>query len=267
MPCYTSTIKTMEININCDLGEKSKHHSNKYDPDLLEIVNSANVACGFHAGDNESMNQVVQISKKNSVSIGAHPSFNDPENFGRKRMDLSSDEIRKLIIDQYEILQKITSDHGESVTHVKPHGALNNMACEDIELATILAKSIKEIDKDLIYLVPTGSKMEVAAKKFDMKIACEIFADRNYEDDGNLVSRKNQNALIADPEIAKRHVLSMVKNQSLNCLSGKKIPCEINSVCIHGDNKNSVETAKVIKKNLQDSGLELKTLINLTKFI
>jgi UPF0271 protein len=102
----------MEININCDLGEKSKHHSNKYDPDLLEIVNSANVACGFHAGDTESMTQVVKISKKNGVSIGAHPSFNDPENFGRQRMSLSSSEIRKLIIDQYEILQNISDSYG-----------------------------------------------------------------------------------------------------------------------------------------------------------
>ena len=110
----------MEININCDLGEKSKHHSNKYDPDLLEIVNSANVACGFHAGDDESMNQVVQISKKNDVSIGAHPSFNDPENFGRQRMNLPSEEVRKLIIDQYEILQKIADFYGEKVTHIKP---------------------------------------------------------------------------------------------------------------------------------------------------
>ena len=154
----------MEININCDLGEKSKHHSNKHDPDLLEIVNSANVACGYHAGDEETMNQVVEISKKNGVSIGAHPSFNDPENFGRERINLSSSEIRKLIIDQYEILQNIAVKHGEKVTHIKPHGALNNMACEDIELSTILAKSIKEISKDLIYLVPTGSKMEIAAK-------------------------------------------------------------------------------------------------------
>jgi UPF0271 protein len=133
----------MEININCDLGEKSKHHSNKYDPDLLEIVNSANVACGFHAGDDESMSQVVQISKKNGVSIGAHPSFNDPENFGRQRMNLSSVEVNKLITDQYEILQKIADSYGEKVTHIKPHGALNNMACEDIELATTLAKSNK----------------------------------------------------------------------------------------------------------------------------
>ena len=257
----------MEININCDLGEKSKLHSNHNDPKLLDIINSANIACGYHAGDEQSMNQVIEISKKNGVSIGAHPSFNDPENFGRKRMNLSSSEIRKLIIDQYTILQNIASSHGENVTHIKPHGALNNMACEDIDLAALLAKSINEISKDLIYLVPTGSKMEDAAKKLNMKIACEIFADRNYEDDGNLVSRKKPNALITNPEEAKKHVLSMVKNQAINCHSGKQIPCEIDSVCIHGDNKSSLATAKSIKKNLLDNGLELKPLNKLKKFI
>ncbi len=260
------TIITMEININCDLGEKSKHHSNKHDPDLLKIVNSANIACGYHAGDEETMNQVVEISKENGVSIGAHPSFNDPENFGRERMNLSPAEIEKLIFDQYEILQKIASKHAENVTHIKPHGALNNMACEDIDLATTLAKSIKRINKDLIYLVPTGSKMEQAAKKLDMKIACEIFADRNYEDNGNLVSRKKTHALITDPIEAKKHVLKMVKNQSLNCHSGKQIPCEIDSVCIHGDNMSSLATARSIKKNLIENGLKLKKLNEMRKF-
>ena len=258
---------SMEININCDLGEKSKLHSNKYDPDLLEIVNSANIACGYHAGDEETMNKVVQISRKNGVSIGAHPSFNDPENFGRERINLSSSEIKKLIIDQYEILQKIALNHGDVVTHIKPHGALNNMACEDINLATVLAKIIYEIDKELIYLVPTGSKMEEAAKKINMKIACEIFADRNYEDDGNLVSRKKPHALITNPEEAKIHVLKMVKNQALNCHSGKQIPCEIDSVCIHGDNLNSLATAKSIRDNLLANELKLKPLNKMEKFI
>ena len=258
---------TMEININCDLGEKSKHHSNIHDPDLLKIVNSANVACGYHAGDEHTMSQVIKISKKNNVSIGAHPSFKDPENFGRERMNLTSAEIKKIIIDQFEILQRIAAKHGENVSHIKPHGALNNMACEDIELATTLAKTIKGISKDLIYLVPTGSKMQEAAKKLDMKIACEIFADRNYEDDGNLVSRKKPNALITDPEIAKKHVLSMVKNQSLNCHSGKQIPCEIDSVCIHGDNMSSLATAKSIRENLLNNGLKLTKLNKMEKFI
>tara|TARA_Y100001970_G_scaffold269845_1_gene362967 strand:- start:3840 stop:4616 length:777 start_codon:yes stop_codon:yes gene_type:complete len=256
----------MEININCDLGEKSKHHSNKHDPDLLKIVNSANVACGYHAGDQETMSQVIEISKKNGVSIGAHPSFKDPENFGRERIHLSSSEIEKLILDQYEILQKIASKHDENVTHIKPHGALNNMACEDLDLATTLAKTIKMISKDLIYLVPTGSKMEEAAKKLDMKIACEIFADRNYEDDGNLVSRKKPYALITDPDQAKKHVLKMVKTQSLNCHSGKQIPCEIDSVCIHGDNLSSLETARSIRNNLLENGLKLTNLNNMKKF-
>ena len=256
----------MEININCDLGEKSKIHSNKHDPDLLAIVNSANIACGYHAGDEETMNQVVEISKKNNVSIGAHPSFYDLENFGRKRMNLNSSEIKKLIIDQYDILQKIAMKHGENVTHIKPHGALNNMACEDIDLANTLAKTINGISKNLIYLVPTGSKMEIAAKNLDMKIACEIFADRNYEDDGNLVSRSKSNALITDPEIAKKHVLTMVKNQALNCFSGKQIPCEIDSVCIHGDNISSLATAKSIKNNLETNDLILKPLSKMKKF-
>ena len=257
----------MEININCDLGEKSKHHSNENDPALLEIVNSANIACGYHAGDEDTMREVIKISKNRGVSIGAHPSFNDPDNFGRERINLSENEIRKLIIDQYEILQKIAQENNESVTHMKPHGALNNMACEDIELATILAKVIYEIDKDLIYLVPTGSKMEIAAKKLNMKIACEIFADRNYEDDGNLVSRKKPHALIIDPEQAKKHVLNMVKNQAINCHSGKQIPCEIDSVCIHGDNASSLATAKSIRDNLIENKLNLKPLNKMEKFI
>ena len=256
----------MEININCDLGEKSKLHNNENDPYLLGIVNSASIACGYHAGDDETMDQVVKISKKNNVSIGAHPSFNDPENFGRKRMNLSSSEIRKLIIDQYEILQRIAFNHNENVTHIKPHGALNNMACEDLELAFTVAKAVNEIGKDIIYLVPTGSKMETAAKKLNMKIACEIFADRNYEDNGNLVSRSHPNALITDPEQAKKHVLSMVKNQAINCLSGKQIPCEIDSVCIHGDNISSLETAKSVKDNLVKNGLILKPLNKMEKF-
>ena len=256
----------MEININCDLGEKSKFHSIENDPELLNIVNSANIACGYHAGDEETMDMVIKISKSNGVSIGAHPSFNDPENFGRKKINLSSSEITKLITDQYVILQKIAQKHGENVTHIKPHGALNNMACEDFDLANTISKSINNIDKNIIFLVPTGSQMEVAAKKLNMKIACEIFADRNYEDDGNLVSRTKDHALITDPNMAKKHVLSMVNNQAINCFSGKKIPCEIDSVCIHGDNESSLATAKSIKENLMSNGLILKPLNKMKKF-
>ena len=257
----------MEININCDLGESSKLHSTENDPLLLEIVNSANIACGYHAGDKPTMEQTIKISKKNAVSIGAHPSFNDRENFGRKRINLPSNEITKLIIDQINILFEIADKFRMKVTHVKPHGALNNMACEDYNLAKVIAESIIKVNKDLIFLVPTGSQMEKAGKKLGMKIAAEIFADRNYEDNGNLVSRSKDNAMITDPEIAKKHVIKMVENQALNCYSGKQIPCEIDSVCVHGDGQSAVNTAKQIKEGLIKSGMTLNPLDKMKKFI
>tara|TARA_Y100000590_G_scaffold332087_1_gene377545 strand:+ start:7261 stop:8034 length:774 start_codon:yes stop_codon:yes gene_type:complete len=257
----------MEININCDLGESSKLHSTKNDPLLLEIVNSANIACGYHAGDKPTMEKTVEISKKNNVSIGAHPSFNDPENFGRKRINLPSVEIKKLIIEQINILSNIADNKGMKVTHVKPHGALNNMACEDYDLAKVISESIIQVNKELIFLVPTGSQMEKAGKKLEMKIAAEIFADRNYEDNGNLVSRSKKNAIITDPKIAKEHVIKMVESQALNCYSGKQIPCEIDSICVHGDGESAVNTAKEIRKGLLESGVTLNPLDKMKKFI
>ena len=256
----------MEININCDLGESSKFCSTENDPLLLKIVNSANIACGYHAGDKPTMEKTIKISKENNVSIGAHPSFNDPENFGRKRLNLPSDEITKLIVDQINILSNIANTSGIKVTHVKPHGALNNMACENYELAKIISDSIIQVNKDLIFLVPTGSQMEKAGKKLGMKIAAEIFADRNYEDNGNLVSRSKSNAMITDPEIAKKHVIKMVENQALNCYSGKQIPCEIDSVCVHGDGQSAVKTAKQIREGLIKAGVTLNPLDKMKKF-
>ena len=257
----------MEININCDLGESSKLHSTENDPLLLKVVNSANIACGYHAGDKATMEKTIEISKKNNVSIGAHPSFNDPENFGRKRLNLPLSEISKLVIDQIDILSNVANKKGVKVTHVKPHGALNNMACENYDLAKVISESIIKVNKELIFLVPTGSQMEKAGKKLAMKIATEIFADRNYEDDGNLVSRSKDNAMITDPEAAKKHVIKMVENQALNCYSGKQIPCEIDSICVHGDGRSAVNTAEQIKEGLIKSGVTLSSLDKMKKFI
>jgi len=159
----------MEININCDLGESSKLHSTENDPLLLEIVNSANIACGYHAGDKPTMEKTIEISKKNNVSIGAHPSFNDPENFGRKRLNLPLSEITKLVINQINILSEVAIKAGMKVTHVKPHGALNNMACENYELAKVISESIMKVDKDLIFLVPAGSQMEKHLLKMEQR--------------------------------------------------------------------------------------------------
>ena len=257
----------MEININCDLGESSKLHTTENDPILLEIVNSANIACGYHAGDKPTMEKTIEISKKNKVSIGAHPSFDDKENFGRKRINLPSADIKKLIIDQINILNNIANDKGMKVTHVKPHGALNNMACEDYDLAKIISEAIIETNQSLIFLVPTGSQMEKAGKKLGIKVAAEIFADRNYEDNGNLISRSKKNAMITDPELAKKHVIKMVESQALNCFSGKQIACDIDSICVHGDGKNAVNTAKQIKEGLLKSGVTLNPLDKMKKFM
>ena len=165
------------------------------------------------------------------------------------------------------ILSIIADGSGINVTHVKPHGALNNMACEDYELAKIISESIIKVNKNLIFLVPTGSQMEKVGKKLGMKIAAEIFADRNYEDNGNLVSRSKSNAMITDPKIAEKHVIKMVENQALNCYSGKQIPCEIDSICVHGDGKSAINTAKQIKEGLIKAGVTLKPLDKMKKFI
>ena len=208
----------------------------------------------------------LKSRKKNNVSLGAHPSFKDRENFGRKRLNLTSKEVKRLIIAQINILSQIASEKEMKVTHVKPHGALNNMACEDYELAKVISESIIETNKELIFLVPTGSEMEKAGKKLNLKVAAEIFADRNYEDDGNLISRKKSNSMITDPEIAKKHVIKMVENQALNCYSGKQIPCDIDSICVHGDGKSAVGTAKEIRSGLIKSGVTLRPLDQLKKF-
>ena len=257
----------MEVNINSDLGESSKFHSTENDPALLKIVNSANIACGYHAGDEETMEKTIRISKDNGVSIGSHPSYLDRENFGRKRMNISPEEVTKLVINQCEILNKVADKLKMKVTHIKPHGALSNMACENYELSFTIAKAIKQFDPNIIFLAHAQTEMEKAGRDLKLRIACEVFADRNYEDNGNLISRSKPNALITDPELAKKHVLSMVKNQAINCLSGKQIPCEIDSVCIHGDNESSLATAKSIRDNLIENGLKLKPLTLMRKFL
>ena len=216
---------------------------------------------------NKQWKKQLKFLKKNNVSIGAHPSFKDPENFGRKRLNLPTNEIKKLVIDQINILSKIADSKGTKITHVKPHGALNNMACENYDLAKVISEAIIQVNRELIFLVPTGSQMEKAGKKLGIKIAAEIFSDRNYEDDGNLVSRKKNNAMITDPEIARKHVIKMVQNQALNCYSGKQIPCEIDSVCVHGDGESAVNTAKKIRDGLLKSGVTLNPLDKMKKFI
>jgi len=255
----------MEINLNCDLGEKSKFCSTENDPKLLRIINTANIACGYHAGDEDTMRETIRIAKKNGVSVGAHPSFNDKENFGRKRIDLKNSEIEKLIIEQLEIISKIANEENHPITHVKPHGALSNMACENYEISSSIGKAILKFDKDLIFVCLPMTQMEKAARDLKMKIACEIFADRNYEDNGNLVSRKLPNALISDPEEALKNIILMLKEKSIISYSGKKIPCSIDTICLHGDGKTALEMASKLRAGLLDENIKLKKLTEIIK--
>jgi len=255
----------MEINLNCDLGEKSKFCSTENDPELLRIVNTANIACGYHAGDEYTMRNTIRMAKKNGVSIGAHPSFNDKENFGRKRVYLKNSEIEKLVTEQLEIISKIADEENYPITHVKPHGALNNMACENYEISKSIGKAISGFNQKLIYVCLPMTQMEKAAKDLKMKIACEIFADRNYEDNGNLISRKLPNALITDPEEALKKIILMLKEKSIISYSGKKIPCSIDTICLHGDGKTALAIANKLKTGLMDKNIKLKQLTEIVK--
>ena len=256
----------METNLNCDLGETSTQHSAENDPELMKLINTANIACGFHAGDEETMRKTVDLAIKHNVSIGAHPGFADKENFGRKRVNLAKDEIKKLILDQMQILSEISESRGLSLTHVKPHGALNNMACENYELSFTIGQTIKELNRDLIFMVLPETEMEKAGKDLNLKVACEIFADRNYEDNGRLVSRDQSYALKSDVVEATQDIVNMLNDKSILCYSGKRIPCQIDSICVHGDGKNAVEIVKNIKINLEKAGLILRPLNKLEKF-
>ena len=256
----------MEINLNCDLGEKSIQYDGRNDLRLLKIINSANISCGYHAGNKEIIDLTIKLANINNVSIGAHPGFSDKKNFGRKKLNITKKELIKLIRDQLEIIQEIAIENQTKISHFKPHGALNNMACENIDMALTIGQTIREFDKDLIYIILPLNEMENAAKKLDLNYACEIFADRNYEDNGQLIARNKKNALIEDHKLASKNILEMINSSSIKCLSGKKIKCNIDTICIHGDGDKSVNIAQEIKNILNKNGFSLLNLNKMAKF-
>ena len=256
----------METNLNCDMGEKSIHYDGKNDEELMKIINTANIACGYHAGNNETMQNTIQLAKENNVSVGAHPGFDDKNNFGRKRINLDKKEIKKLVIDQINVLDEIANEENWKLTHVKPHGALNNMACEDYDLSITIGEAIQECNPDLIYMVLPLTEMENAAKKLNIKFATEIFADRNYDDNGLLLSRDKKNSMLNNVKEAVNNVTRMLESRSIYCYSGKKIACEFDSICIHSDGKLALDIAKSLSKSLIEDGFILKALNKLNKF-
>lgn len=251
---------TRKVNLNADMAEGFGAYDIGNDTALLDIVTSANVACGFHAGDPNVMDRVCKQAKAKGVSVGAHPGFNDLWGFGRRAIPMPPGDVERMVIYQIGALQGIATANGMKVTHVKTHGALGNMAAVDLDMAMAVARGIKAVDPNLIFLVPTGSELITAAEKTGLTIASEVFADRTYTDEGDLTPRSKPNAMVHDPAEAVERVLHMVQHQEVVSTSGKHIPARVHSICVHGDGPTAVEVATAVRNGLQAAGLAVVPL-------
>ena len=231
----------MSTIINCDMGEGVGN-----DELIMPFIHSANIACGYHAGDAATMQQTVELCLKYKVAIGAHPSFLDRENFGRTEMKLEQEEIYDLISQQLFILNETVAGFDTKLLHVKPHGALYNMSAKDSLLAKTIARAVKDFDASLIVVGLSGSYSVSEAKALGLKSANEVFADRSYQDDGSLTPRSQSNAIIDDTEKVVQQVVQMINEGTVTTISGKKIPIVAETICIHGDGKQAVDFAKAI---------------------
>ena len=248
----------MKIDLNSDLGESWGTYTKGEDGDVLKIITSANIACGYHAGDPLVMTKTVKTAIENNVSIGAHPSFMDLQGFGRRRLIGDSiAEIERQIAYQIGALQGIAARCGASVTHVKCHGALGNIIAEDQEMANAVARAVKSVDSNLILIVMPNMATERAADRYGLRMAKEIYADRNYLDNGNLVPRSEPQAIIHDAEQAAARVIQMLNNKTITSISGQKISMNVDTVCVHGDNPAAVVMAKKIRQVIIGNGFEL----------
>ena len=233
----------VHIDINCDTGEGIGN-----DEDLMPFITSANIACGYHAGNGSTMRETVLMAKDYGVLIGAHPSFDDPENFGRTEMTCSPEEVYDLVVHQIRILEQIAVECNAYLHHVKPHGALYNMAARDQQLARAVAVGVKDSGAGLVLYGLSGSYLVSEGKALGLRTASEVFADRTYRDDGSLTPRNEPGALIEDPAKAVEQVLQMVSEGTVTSRTGKKVPIVAETVCIHGDGKSAVAIAKAIQK-------------------
>jgi len=249
-----------QVNLNADMGEGFGAYDIGDDEALLKIVRSASIACGFHAGDPLTMHRVVRRAKEEGVSIGAHPGFNDLWGFGRRGIDMKPDQLEYLVAYQIGALQAMAAYAGERVTHVKPHGALNNMAAVNAEYAMAIGRALSTVDRDLIYVALSGSEMETAGRKLGLRVAREGFCDRLYDDDGNLTSRSIPGSVIKDPAAATKRVVDMVRNGEIISRNGKRIARTIDTLCVHGDEPTAIALARAVRAGLEAAGVEIVPL-------
>ena len=242
----------LSVDINADLGEGAGH-----DEELFDLISSANIATGFHAGDSDSMHAAVSAAKKHGVAVGAHPSFFDRENFGRKELKISSPEVFDAVAYQLGVFQAITSAVAVRPNHVKPHGALYNMAVRDQDLADAIARAIKSVDPTLILFAPDKSELARGGEAYALQIAREIFADRNYLNDGWLVPRTRPDALLRDPKEAARRVLRMLREHKVRSVEGRDVEVRGETICVHGDTPGAVEFARELRSQLEREGVRI----------
>lgn len=248
------------VDLNSDLGESFGAYKIGLDEEVLKYVSSANIACGWHAGDPIVMRKTVEAAYKNGVGIGAHPGFPDIMGFGRRNMAVSPEEAKQYTIYQLGALCGFAKAVGAKIQHVKPHGAMYNMAAKDNKLAMAIIEGIWEVDRDLIVLGLAGSEMINAAKEKGLKVANEVFADRAYNTDGTLVARSLPGSMIHDKKIAISRVIRMVTEGKVTAINGEDIDIKADSICVHGDNPEAIEFVRLIKEELLKSGVEIKSL-------
>ncbi len=253
------------VDLNCDLGESFGAYKIGKDEDIIPLISSANVACGAHAGDPDVMAKTADICKSSGVYMGAHPGFFDLMGFGRRNMAVSPEEAKNLIIYQVGALDAFAKSRGISLQHVKPHGALYNMAAKDKNLARAIAEGIYSYNPDLILLGLSGSEMINAAREIGLPYAAEVFADRAYEDDGTLVARSKPGAVIKDENEAVRRVIRMIKEHKVASISGKEIEISPASVCVHGDSEKALLFVRKIRDALFSEKIEIKPLSEIVK--
>jgi len=246
------------IDLNCDLGESFGPWEMGNDPAMIELATSVNIACGFHAGDADIMRKTVEMAKSHGVSVGAHPGYRDLHGFGRRPFpSMKSSEIENLIAYQIGALQAIAIAAGHRVTHVKAHGALSNVACEDDMTAQAIANAIKAVDPNLVFVVLANSRLVKAGEQANLPMVHEVFADRAYEDDGNLVSRRKPGAVLHDAKAIADRVVRMVQDGAVVSATGKVIRMRMDTICIHGDTPGAVEIARGVRKALKENGIKV----------
>jgi UPF0271 protein len=245
------------INLNADLGESFGPWHMGNDAALLQIVGSANIACGAHAGDPAIMRNTVRQAIARGVSIGAHPSYPDLQGFGRRVLQMSAPDLEATILYQVGALQAMAAAEGGRVSHVKPHGALNNVACVDPVVAATVVRAVQALDPTLILLAPAHSKLVQAAEAAGMPVRYEVFADRAYLDDGQLMPRSREGAVLHDAQVCVNHVLRMLSAQAIVAASGHQLPTRIDSICVHGDGVEAVATASAIREALVSQGYRM----------